>query len=155
MFIKPNILHGTLRNVSLILPTGYELFASYKCKNIYLYYELISVYILGDVRSIKFIKNIPLHTVNYISPCTKQFLYQRGTLEIILLYLNLNIVILGGTTFNTSSFGTQWATGNDVRDTDWLCARQVPSCITHRWRASQVYFSRRRRCTACAIDNYC
>ena len=40
MFGFPNVLHSSLRNISLCLPENYELIAGTKFDNIHLYYEL-------------------------------------------------------------------------------------------------------------------
>jgi hypothetical protein len=53
-----------LRNVSLHLPEGYQLIAGTRLENIYLYYDLITVSVIGNVHCVKFILNVPLKTVN-------------------------------------------------------------------------------------------
>ena len=55
--INPTTLHNILRNVSLNLPDGYELILG---TQIYSYYDLISVTLVGDIYCVKII----LKTVN-------------------------------------------------------------------------------------------
>ena len=62
--INPTALHNILRNVSLQLPDGYELLLGTRMDNIYSYYNLISVTLVGDIHCVKIILNIPLKTVN-------------------------------------------------------------------------------------------
>jgi hypothetical protein len=58
--ITPTTLHNILRNVSLHLPEGYQIIAGTQLQNIYLYYDLITVSVIGNVHCVKFILNIPL-----------------------------------------------------------------------------------------------
>ena len=53
-----------MRNVSLNLPDGYELILGTRVDNVYSYYDLISVTLVGDIHCVKIILNIPLKTVN-------------------------------------------------------------------------------------------
>jgi len=57
--INPTILQNILRNISTHLPEGYELLASHRSDNIYLYYELVSVALIGNSHGIKIIINVP------------------------------------------------------------------------------------------------
>jgi len=60
--ISPNVLHGTLRNISLCLQENNELFAGTKFDNIHLYHELIKVTTVGTAHGIKLILEVPLKT---------------------------------------------------------------------------------------------
>jgi hypothetical protein len=46
--INPTTLHNILRNMSLLLPEGYELVAGTMAENVHLYYELVEVAVIGD-----------------------------------------------------------------------------------------------------------
>jgi hypothetical protein len=48
----------------LHLPEGYQHIACTQLQNIYLYYALITVSVIGNVHCVKFILNVPLKTVN-------------------------------------------------------------------------------------------
>ena len=55
--LSVNLLNRTalcniLRNVSLHLPEGCELFAGTRAENVHLYYELVKVAVIGDARCI-------------------------------------------------------------------------------------------------------
>ena len=50
--INPTTLQIILRNVSTHLPEGYELLATPRSDNIYLYYELVSVALIGNLHGI-------------------------------------------------------------------------------------------------------
>jgi hypothetical protein len=52
--INPTLLW----NISTHLPEGYELIASTRSDNIYLYYELVSVALIGNSHGIKSIVNV-------------------------------------------------------------------------------------------------
>jgi len=60
--INLTTLQHILRNVSTHLPEGYELIASPRSDDIYLYYELVSVALIGNSHGIKIIVNVPLKT---------------------------------------------------------------------------------------------
>ena len=62
--INPTTLQNILRNVSTHLPEGYELIASPRSDNIYLYYELVSVALIGNSHGIKITVNVPLKTTD-------------------------------------------------------------------------------------------
>jgi len=62
--INPTTLQDILRNVSTHLPEGYELLASPRSDTIYLYYELVSVVLIGNSHGIKIIVNVPLKTTD-------------------------------------------------------------------------------------------
>jgi hypothetical protein len=51
-------------NQQVTYPLDMNCFAGCKYENIYLYYKLISVAILGNARGLKLVMNIPLRTVN-------------------------------------------------------------------------------------------
>jgi hypothetical protein len=61
---KLTALHNILRNVSLHLPENYEQIVGTRTENFHLYYDLIIVSVVGKVRCVKFIMNIPLKTAN-------------------------------------------------------------------------------------------
>jgi len=50
--------------VSLHLPESYELVAGTRAENVYMYYELVKVAVIGNARCIKLIVNVPLKTVS-------------------------------------------------------------------------------------------
>jgi hypothetical protein len=61
-FINPIVLQHILRNVTLHLPEGYELVTGTRMDNIFLYYELATVTLVGNAHGIKIIVNVPLKT---------------------------------------------------------------------------------------------
>jgi len=63
-FINSATLQSILRNVSLHLPEGYELIAGTRMDNIHLYYELVTVTMVGNAHGLKLIMTIPLKTAN-------------------------------------------------------------------------------------------
>ena len=64
--VNPTTLQNILRNNSLHLRENYELVAGTQWENIHLYYDLITVAVIGDVHSIKLIMNKPLRTADQI-----------------------------------------------------------------------------------------
>ena len=60
--VNPTTLQNILRNISLHLPDNYELAAGTQRENVHMYYDLITVAVIGDIHSIKLIMNIPLRT---------------------------------------------------------------------------------------------
>jgi len=62
--INPTTLQNILRNVFTHLPEGHELIASPRSDNIYLYYELVSVTLIGNSHGIKIIVNVRLKTTD-------------------------------------------------------------------------------------------
>ena len=60
--INPITLQNILRNECTHLLEGYELIASARSDNIYLYYELVSVALIGNSHGMKIIVNVPLKT---------------------------------------------------------------------------------------------
>ena len=64
--IGPSDLHGIIRNLSLHLPKGYELVARTKQQNIFLYYDLITVAMVGDSHYLRLIMKIPLRTTEQL-----------------------------------------------------------------------------------------
>jgi hypothetical protein len=68
-------LHSILRNVSLHLPEGYELIAGTRAENIHLYYNLITVTVLGNVHSVKIVIHVPLKTVDRHFSIYKLFVF--------------------------------------------------------------------------------
>jgi hypothetical protein len=61
MLLKINIYGNLfmLKNVTLILPDGYDLIAGFRLNNVYLYYEVIQAIILADLRRFKLVLNVP------------------------------------------------------------------------------------------------
>jgi hypothetical protein len=53
------MLREMLKNVTLILPEGYELIAGLRPNSMYLYYEIIQATMLADVHSFKLILCFP------------------------------------------------------------------------------------------------
>jgi len=53
-----------LRNISLHLPDKYELVEGTQWENIYLYNDLITVAVIGNIHSIELIMNIPSRTAD-------------------------------------------------------------------------------------------
>jgi hypothetical protein len=64
--LKPNVLHGILRNISLIIPESYELAAGIRLQDIHEYYDLISTSVVGDAHGLCLILEIPLKSANQI-----------------------------------------------------------------------------------------
>jgi len=62
--VSPKILHNILRNISLCLPENYELAAGTRFENIYSYYELIKVAVVGSLQNVKLIMYVPIKTAN-------------------------------------------------------------------------------------------
>ena len=62
--VNPKILHNILRNISLCLPENYELAAGTRFENIYSYYELIKVAVVGSLHNVKLIMYVPIKTAN-------------------------------------------------------------------------------------------
>jgi len=58
--INPTVLLNILKNVSLQLPSGYELTAGIRAENVHLYYELVKVSVAATLHCIKLIKRVPL-----------------------------------------------------------------------------------------------
>jgi len=58
--INPTILQNILRNINMHLPDGYALIANIRSGNICLYYELVSIALIGNSHGIKIIVNVPL-----------------------------------------------------------------------------------------------
>ena len=57
-------LQGILRNITLLLPEGYELVAGTSKESIHLYYDITKVSILANIRSISLVLTIPLKTAD-------------------------------------------------------------------------------------------
>jgi hypothetical protein len=72
---NPTNLHNILQNVSLHLPEGYELIVGTRAENIHLYYNLITVTVLGNVCSMKIIIHVLLKTVDTHFTCYKLFVF--------------------------------------------------------------------------------
>ena len=53
-----------LKNVTVVLPEGYELIAALRPNNVYLYYDLIQTVMLTDAHSFKLDLNVPLKTID-------------------------------------------------------------------------------------------
>ena len=58
--VNPLVLHNILRNVSLQLPENHELIAGTNFGNIYYYYDLIKVTVVGNTHGMKIILGVPL-----------------------------------------------------------------------------------------------
>ena len=58
--INPTVLLYILKNVSLQIPSGYELIAGIRAENIHLYYELVKVSVAATPHCIKLIISVPL-----------------------------------------------------------------------------------------------
>ena len=64
--IGPSVLNSIICNVSFHLPEGYELVTGTKRQNIFLYYDLIAVAMVGDSHNLRIIMKIPLRTTEQI-----------------------------------------------------------------------------------------
>jgi hypothetical protein len=62
--VSPNTLHNILVNTARYLPENYEWFAGSKFENLYLYYDMVKIAIVGDTHNIRLILNVPLKTAN-------------------------------------------------------------------------------------------
>jgi len=62
--VKLTTLQNILRNVTLHLPEGYELIVGTRTENVHIYYELATVSLVANARSIKLIVSVPLKTTN-------------------------------------------------------------------------------------------
>ena len=61
---RPTVLHELLKNITVILPEGYELIVGLRPNNVYLYYEVIQATMLADVHSFKLVLHVPLKSVD-------------------------------------------------------------------------------------------
>jgi hypothetical protein len=64
--ITPNVLHGILRNLLLIIPETYELVAGVKLQGIHKFYDLISASMVGNAHGVCLVLDIPLKSANQI-----------------------------------------------------------------------------------------
>jgi hypothetical protein len=64
--VNPRILRDILTNVTVHLPEGYELLAGTRTKNIYMYYDLAEVTVVGDLHRIQLVIHVPLKTANHV-----------------------------------------------------------------------------------------
>jgi hypothetical protein len=62
--VSPDTLHNILVNTSRYLVENYEWFAGSKFENLYIYYDMFKVAIVGDTHSIRLILNVSLKTTN-------------------------------------------------------------------------------------------
>jgi len=62
--VNPKILHNILCNISLFLPENYELAAGTRLENIYSYYDLIKIAVVGSLHNVKLIMYVPNKTAN-------------------------------------------------------------------------------------------
>jgi hypothetical protein len=62
--VSPTTLRELLKNVTLVLPGGYEFIVGLCPNNVYLYYVVIQATMLADAHSFKLVLNVPLKTVN-------------------------------------------------------------------------------------------
>jgi hypothetical protein len=62
--VNPVMLQEILRNVSLVLPEGYELIVGNDLHLMYWYYDIIQATMLVDLHGFKLILNIPIKSVN-------------------------------------------------------------------------------------------
>jgi hypothetical protein len=53
-----------LKNVTVVLPEGYELIGGLDPNNMFLYYEMVQVIVLADLHSFKLALYVALKTVN-------------------------------------------------------------------------------------------
>jgi hypothetical protein len=60
--VRPDIKQTV--NIFCYLPENYEWFAGSKFENLYLYYDMVKVAIVGDTHNIRLILNVPLKTAN-------------------------------------------------------------------------------------------
>jgi hypothetical protein len=60
--VDPTTLQYILRNESFLLPENYELIAGTRKDNIYLYYDLNKVALVGNVHGVKLIMRVPIKT---------------------------------------------------------------------------------------------
>jgi hypothetical protein len=67
------MLREMLKNVTLVLPDGYDLIAGLRLNNVYLYYEVIQAIMLTDIHSFKLVLNVPLKSMN-----RQNTLYRNG-----------------------------------------------------------------------------
>jgi hypothetical protein len=62
--IGPVELQGILRNITLLLPEGYELVAGTSKESIHLYFDITKGSILANILSINLVLTIPLKTAD-------------------------------------------------------------------------------------------
>jgi hypothetical protein len=60
--ITPVTLHSILINISLNLSDNYELVAGTKFQDVYLYYELVKVALVGYADGVQLVQSVPLKT---------------------------------------------------------------------------------------------
>jgi hypothetical protein len=53
-----------VRNVTIVLPEGYELMGGLNPNNVFVYYDVVQIMMLADLHSFKLVLYVPLKTVN-------------------------------------------------------------------------------------------
>jgi hypothetical protein len=115
-----------LRNISLHLPPGYELIAGTRADNIYLYYELVTVTLVGNAHGIQLIINVPLKTASQHFALYKIIVLPARTSGITLLDTQLN--------FHISALMTVTATTSYLRKrTEDVALRRASFCALQMW----------------------
>ena len=61
--VRPNMLREMLKNVTMVLPEGYDLLACLNSNNMFMYYEMVQAVVLADLHSFKLVFYVPLKTV--------------------------------------------------------------------------------------------
>jgi hypothetical protein len=57
--ISPSMLRNMLKNVTLLLPGGYDLIVSLRFNNVFMHYEIIEAAMLADLHSFKLVMIVP------------------------------------------------------------------------------------------------
>jgi hypothetical protein len=110
--LKPNVLHGILRNVSLIIPESYELAAGIKLEDIHEYYDLISTSMVGNAHGLCLILEIPLKSTNQIFSLYRIITLPTKVFDDIFAVYNLEYQFLGWT-YNQRDYDRM--TESDIR----------------------------------------
>jgi hypothetical protein len=88
-------LYNILVNTSRYLPENYEWFAGSKYENLYLYYDMVKVAIVGDTYSIRLILNVPLNTANCNFVLYKLIVFPMPVLNNTFFQYNSNFLYFG------------------------------------------------------------
>jgi hypothetical protein len=89
------VLHGILRNLSLIIPETYELVAGVKLEDIHEYYDLISTSVVVNAHGICLVLEIPLKSVNQIFSLYRIITLPAKVLEDTFAVYNLGYQFIG------------------------------------------------------------
>ena len=70
-------MHSTLTKISLNLPDNYELVAGTKLQDVHLYYELVSIALVGNAHGVQLVISVPLKTAAQLFTLFKILVFPR------------------------------------------------------------------------------